>query len=261
MELKLINYSYKESILNIEIKTGTLLGITGTNKKEILELIALKKINKGQITIDNIKVTRANVNEYRKKISYVEQNIRTHYQKVIDIMSDNIKRNNLSIKDPVKKIKDSLKIVGLEESMLERYIISLSSSEKKLLQLSISLLSNPEIIIIDEPFKCLDKDAEKRVVMLFQRLREQFQKTIIISTSDSNRLYKYTTEMLFLKNDQIILSGPTNEVYIRVDFLKRNKFEIPEIVEFTYLAKKKKNVKIDYHKDVRDIIKDIYKHI
>ena len=36
MELKLINYSYKESILNIEIKTGTLLGITGTNKKEIL---------------------------------------------------------------------------------------------------------------------------------------------------------------------------------------------------------------------------------
>ena len=40
-----------------------------------------------------------------------------------------------------------------------------------------------------------------------------------------------------------------------------NKFSIPEIIEFTYLAKKKKSVKIDYHKDIRDIIKDIYKHV
>lgn len=261
MELKLINYAYKESILNIEINSGTLLGITGTNRKDILELIALKKINKGQIIIDNVKVTKENINRYRRKISYIDQNICSHHQRIIDIMSDSIKRHNLQIKDPLKKIKDSLKIVGLEESLLKRNIITLSVSEKKLLQLAISLLSNPEIIIIDEPFKGLDKEIEKRVVMLFQRLREQFKKTIIISTNDSNQLYKHTTEMLFIKNDQIILSGPTNEVYIRVDFLKRNKFEIPEIVEFTHLAKKKKNVKIDYHKDVRDIIKDIYKHI
>ena len=50
-------------------------------------------------------------------------------------------------------------------------------------------------------------------------------------------------------------------IYQRVDFLKRNKFDVPEIIEFTYLAKKKKAVKIDYHKDIRDIIKDIYKHV
>ena len=67
--------------------------------------------------------------------------------------------------------------------------------------------------------------------------------------------------MLFIKNNDILLSGPTNELYLRVDFLKRNKFDIPDIIEFTYITKKKKQVKIDYHKDVRDIIKDIYKHI
>ena len=67
--------------------------------------------------------------------------------------------------------------------------------------------------------------------------------------------------MIFLKNDEIFLTGKTNDVYLRVDYLKRNKFEIPDIVEFTYIARKKKEVRIDYHKDVRDIIKDIYKHI
>ena len=42
--------------------------------------------------------------------------------------------------------------------------------------------------------------------------------------------------------------------------LEKNNIEVPEIVQITYLAKKK-DVRIDYHKDIRDIIKDIYKHV
>ena len=46
-----------------------------------------------------------------------------------------------------------------------------------------------------------------------------------------------------------------------MDYIKRNGYKVPEIVQFTYKAIKKKKVKIDYHKDIRDIIKDIYKHV
>ena len=151
--------------------------------------------------------------------------------------------------------------MSLEETILKRNIQTLSSSEKKLLQIALSLLSNPDLIIFEEPFKCLDKYNEKKILMVIQRLKEQFKKTIIIASDDSNILYKYTNNMLFIKNDQINLEGKTNEVFLDVEYLKKNKFDIPAIVEFTYLAKKKKEVKIDYHKDVRDIIKDIYKHI
>ena len=67
--------------------------------------------------------------------------------------------------------------------------------------------------------------------------------------------------MIFIKNNQVVLEGKTTEVYQKVEVLKKQKLSIPEIIEFTYLAKKKKEVKIDYHKDIRDIIKDIYKHV
>ena len=53
----------------------------------------------------------------------------------------------------------------------------------------------------------------------------------------------------------------TLDAYKEVDYLKRHKIDIPEIIEITHLAKKNKNIKIDYFKDVRDIIKDIYKHV
>lgn len=260
MELKFIDYEYKEKTISIHFKPGKIYGITGKNSKDILPIIALKKINKGQLIINEEKVSKDNLNNYKKKITLITT-INSVHQNVYNIMIEYIQRNNLVIKDPIKKIKDSLKIVELDENILNKNIYEISASEKKLLLFSINLLSNPDIMIIDEPFKCLDKQNEKKLVMILQRLKEQFKKTIIILSEDSNVLYKYTNEMIFIKNNEILLTGKTDELYLRVDFLKRNKFNVPDIVEFTYIAKKKKEVKIDYHKDVRDIIKDIYKHI
>lgn len=261
MELRFINYTYKDKSLNFDLQKNSIIGLTGQTSEELLDIISLRKLNKGQLTIDEVKVTKDNIYDFRRKISVVDKILNTYHHTVYDLMVDYIKEHSLTIKDPIKKIKDSLKIVELPEEILSKTIYTLSQSEKKLLQIAISLLSNPSLIILNEPFKCLDKQNEKKIVMLLQRLKEQFQKTIIIISDDSNKLYKYTTDMIFIKNNDIFLTGPTNEVYLRVDYLKRNKFEIPAIVEFTYIAKKKKEVRIDYHKDVRDIIKDIYKHI
>jgi len=73
-------------------------------------------------------------------------------------------------------------------------------------------------------------------------------------------LYRYTNYLIIFRNNKII-EGSTTDLFKRVDYLKRNKIVIPKIVEFTYLAKKKKNIRLEYHKDIRDIIKDIYKHV
>lgn len=262
MEMKFINYAYKESNLNFSITPGKIIGLTGNSAKELSKHIALKQLNKGTVTIDDTKITKDNINYYRKKIAYISKDTYPDYFVTVHtLMIDHIKRNSLTIKDPNKKITDALKIVGLDDVLLSKNPLMLSKSGKRLLEIAIGLLSNPDLIIIDDPFKYFDKYNEKKIVMLLERLRDQFNKTIIIVSNDSNTLYKYTDEMLFIKNDDIFLSGPTKELYLRVDYLKKNKFEVPPIVEFTYTAKKKKKAKIDYHKDVRDIIKDIYKHV
>ena len=261
MEIKFVNYQYKTKNISFEIPKSSIIGVTGSQIDEFIPILCLKSLNKGQITVNNEKVNKDNIYEYKRRISYVDRDLNTHKNIIIDLFNEHIKRNNLTIKDPTKKIKDSLRIVELSEDILTKDIYKLSSSEKKIIQFAIALLSNPNIIVLYEPFKCLDKHNEKKLIMLIQRLKEQFKKTIIIISDNSNILYKYTNEMIFIKNDDIFLTGPTNEVYLRVEYLKKNKFEIPDIIEFTHLAKKKKEVKIDYHKDVRDIIKDIYKHI
>ena len=182
----------------------------------------------------------------------------------LDILLNEL--NNFGIKIDIKKgtlqeEHDSLKIVGLDTNMLDRNITTLSKSEQKKVQIAMSLLSNPDILIFDDLFQYLDNKSRKKIIMVLTKLKEQYHKLIIIGSNNTDMLYQYTTKMLFVKNKRIFLEGTTEETYERVDYIKRNGYKVPEIVQFTYKAIKKKKVKIDYHKDIRDIIKDIYKHV
>ena len=256
-------YNLKDNSISFSIKNKEFNGITGKNSDNLIDILNLKRNYKGRIIIDEELLTKDKINFYKQKIAIIKLlNSKEIYQKTVyELMYYEIRRCLLSLKNPKKKMEDSLKIVGLNTKILERRITTLSSSEKVLVQLAIALLSNPNLLIMNDVFKTFDKETEKKTIMLLQKIRDQYNKTIVFVTNDSNFLYKYTTHLIIEKNNKILLEGETKDLFQRVDFLRKNKINIPEIVEFTYIAKKKKQVKIDYHKDVRDIIKDIYKHV
>lgn len=263
MEIKLENLKLNDWEINTTLSSEDIIGITGPEYEEVLEILSLKEIAEGQIIINKETITKENQYDYYKKISLVQKDFKkiNYLNTIKEHMDFIINYYHLQIKNIEKKEKDSLKIVGLDSSLLDRNITSLSKSEQKKVQIAISLLSNPEIMILDEPFKSLDNKSRKKIMMILTKLKEQYHKIIIIGSNNDDILYQYTTKMLFVKNKRIFLEGSTQELYERVDYLKRNGYKIPEIVLFTYKAIKKKKVKLEYHKDIRDIIKDIYKHV
>ena len=91
-------------------------------------------------------------------------------------------------------------------------------------------------------------------------LKNRYHKTIIIASNNSNLLYELTDDLIIIKKARVVAADETVKIYQDVDFLKYNDIEIPDLVKFTYLAKKKK-VKLSYHRDIRDLIKDVYKHV
>lgn len=245
------------------ITDSDITGVSATNNnKEIISILELDNIDKLNVIIDGKKLTIDEKWLFAKKVQVVTKLTNINFIKSVeDYMDYIIKKNLIQMKNPDKKKESSLKIVGLSPEYLEREYYSLSSSEKFQVSLAISLLSNPTILILDNPFTYLDLHQEKELIKLLQRLKEQYKKMIVIVDDNCNKLYKYTNKMIFVKNNNNVLEGDTNESYTRVDFLKRQGFSIPDIVEMTYKAKKTKGVKIIYHKDIRDLIKDIYKHV
>lgn len=259
MEIRYKNYKYEKQNINFCLNENTIFGITGTKYKEFLSIFNI--INKyTNVTINKNKLNNKNIFFYQNKITNIKK-INELDIKVEDYLEKIIIDYDLQIKNINKKIEDSLTIVGINKDKKELYIKDLSTSERNLLRVSISLLFNPEIIILEEPYFSLDIKNIKRLNILFNRLTDQYKKTIILGSSDSNELYKYTKKMIFISNNNIVKIGDTKEVYKNIKFLKDNAFDIPESVMFTYNANNKKNIKLDYLQDIRDTIKDIYKHI
>ncbi len=262
MELVFSNYKLEEDI-NLVVHHNKITGLMNDIDHSIYNLLSLKNIGKGSIIINNEKISKDDIFMNRKRISQVSDSIifPNYLKTVEDLMNHHLRLFYINLKDPLKKIKDSLKIIGLDYEYIHHDLITLSSSEKKLITIAIGLLSNPDTIILEEPFKYLDLKQEKRLFMLLRKLKEQYNKTIIIKSENPDILYKYTDEVIVIKNNQVLIEGETEDIFARVDFLKRNRINVPLIAMFTYLARKNKEVKIDYHKDIRDIIKDIYKHV
>ncbi len=262
MEIKFNKFIVDNKEYNMTITSKDITAISTNDNEFFKKLISLKYPLKGEIIINGRKVTDDNLNTYQRQISIVNSYKLIPFVKtVLDYMNYVITSKNLKIKNPNKKIIDSLKIVGLDEKYLLREMYTLSSSEKELIQIAVALLSNPEILILTDQFLKLDLINQKKIYMVLIRLKEQYHKAIIILSDNANILYKYCTKGIIIKNGKILVEGDIKDVYCKVEMLRKSKFDIPEIVEFTHKAKKLKKVKIDYHKDIRDIIKDIYKHV
>lgn len=264
MEIKLTNVTYEEfKKINLTLKNEGIIGITGEKNQTFLKIIAGILENKGTITYDKEKITKQNKLEMSKQVSYVPKKYINNYKKatIEEYMNYMIYYNKLNIKDPKKKIIDSLKIVDLKENYLERNISTLSTTEKKKFQIALSLITNPKIILLEEPFNDFDANSRKRILRLLTQLNEKYKIMIIIATTNSDLLYKYTKNTIILKDYKILKKASSKELYEDVENLLKEEIELPDIVKLAYKIKKEKDIHIDYHRDVRDLMKDIYKHV
>ena len=152
-----------------------------------------------------------------------------------------------------------LEIFDLDFSFLDKKTNELSFTDKIYLNIIRNLLKGEDKIIFVDMFKYLDYSNQKKIVLLLNYLKEK-NYYIIITSIDVNDLYKYSDySIVWYKN--MIDYGKTLDVYSEVDAFIKNKIPTPTLAEITYKAKRDKNVKLFYSKDVRDIIKDIYKHV
>ncbi len=152
-----------------------------------------------------------------------------------------------------------LEILELDFEFLERKTNTLSFTDKIYLNIIRNVLLGKDKLIFVDMFKYLDYKNQKKIVLLLNYLKEK-DYYIIITSIDVDDLFKFSDySIVWYKN--LIDYGKTLDVYSEVDQLIKNKIPTPTLAEITYKAKRDKNVKLFYSKDVRDIIKDIYKHV
>jgi ABC-2 type transport system ATP-binding protein len=257
MEITFNNVCYKNKFTNVsvEIKNDKINGIYNYNT--FLKLIINPKlINAGSIYIDD--------KQYKNfdyiNIAIIDKEKEFYTSKVIDEILFYAKLRNYKSKNIKKEILEWLKEFNLEEDILKRIGHSLSETEKYFIKIIANLITKPQIVVFKDIMDGIDYNNKKIIKRLINKLKEDG--TLVILTSmNSNILYELTDEVFIFDKGKLLVNGPTNDIYTNVELLIKNKIDVPYFSLLTYKANKEKKANLFYRKDVRDVIKDVYKSV
>lgn len=151
------------------------------------------------------------------------------------------------------------KTLELDEDFMDKEIVTLSRTERYFLELLRNISKLNKIILFKDLFLGLDLNMQKKLMKVINFLKSK-NYIVIICSSDVDFLYK-NADYSLICNKFNIKYDKTDKIYSDVKMLTKYKLDVPTLSYITYKAKEEKNVKLFYSKDVRDIIKDIYKHV
>ena len=199
---------YKQEILGM-------LGPNGVGKSTIFNLITgLKDPNYGEIIINGIDATKLPINERftKFKLGLVPQ-----YGGLIHDLSliDNLKLvSEIHIKE--KELRDhkiNKIITQFEfESLLMIKAKNLSGGQKKKLVIAMSLMNDPKILLLDEPFAALDILTIKMLQEIIINLQASEEISIVVCDHQARDLLNCVDRAIILSNGKIIASGSPKEV-------------------------------------------------
>ena len=155
-------------------------------------------------------------------------------------------------------ISDIINILDLNSSFFDKKVNELSTTEKIYLNLLRNISKIEDMILFKNIFLGLDLNNQKRFINIINYLKNDYK--VFISSDDVNYLYKLS-DYSIISSKRTIKYDNSDKIYTNVKELMKMEFDIPDLSYITYKAKEDKNIKLFYSKDVRDIIKDIYKHV
>ena len=249
--------------VNLVINQGSIICFINEDLSIIAKLImAIKRPTKGEIKIDDMIIKRTshinNVSELRKKIGFVYTSNNEFIGKTVkEEIKLTMKNYNHKVSNISKHIADSLKIVGLSEDYLDRKTDTLSFTEKKKVMLACAMSYNPNVLILEDFEKGLIFRDREYFRKLFLKLKNKFNKTIILISTDITFMFELVDKVYVINKGKIVLSGG-KEIYYDDKLYKY--IEMPRIVEFTKYAHECGHNILEYT-DIKELIKELYRNV
>ncbi len=223
ISLEKISLSFKKNHLildniSLNISKGQVIGLLGPNgagKSSLMNLITgVFKPNYGKIFINGENITKYPIfTRTRKfKISLVPQiggffadlTAEDNLNSIGEILIKDQNKRKLKIEELISKFE--LDAVRKVEAKF------LSGGMKRRLVISMSLLGDPEILLMDEPLAALDPQTIQMLQTIIIKLQSDFNLTILITDHQARDLLVVCDRAVILSNSKIVAEGTPNEL-------------------------------------------------
>lgn len=218
-----------------ENENMVVFGQSGTGKSVLLKcMVGLLEPDNGEIFINGIDVLKLNINELnnvRKNIGFLFQSAALYDSMSVreNLEFPLIRHFNFTAAEREEKVKSVLEKVSLEEA-IDKMPSELSGGMKKRIGLARSIISEPKLMLYDEPTTGLDPITSKEISLLILELQKLLKMTSIIVTHDLLCAEIIADRAIVLNEGIIQHEGTINELVNSRDPFLRNFFS-HEIVE------------------------------
>ena len=204
-----------------------LVGESGCGKSSVAStLLQLQSdnavISSGSIKLDEKELVGMTESELRKvrwnDISIVFQGAMNAWNPVIKIgeqIREAIREHypSNSKKENTEKISELFKIVGLEDSIMDRYPHELSGGMKQRAVIALALSCDPKIVIADEPTTALDVVIQDQILKEIKKVQELLGLSLIYISHDIAVIAEMTDNMAVMYAGSIVEKGPTASIF------------------------------------------------
>lgn len=196
--------------ISFDVKEGEFVGImgaSGSGKTTLLNCIAtIDKVTSGHIIIDKTDVTALKgnkLNKFRREdLGFIFQNFNlldtlTAYENIaLALTIQKVKPKEID-----KRVREIAKTLGITH-VLDKYPYQMSGGENQRIASARAIITNPKLILADEPTGALDSKSARQLLETFEYLNKDLKATILMVTHDAFTA-SYCNRILFIKDGKI----------------------------------------------------------
>lgn len=243
-----------------------IIGRTGSGKSTfVCHLNGLIKIQKdcGSVRVGRFDLTdkKCDFKALRAKTGMVFQY--PEYQLFAETVKEDVAfglKNffpDMTDKEKDERVRRAIDLVGLNyAAVADKSPFELSGGQKRRVAIAGVIVSEPEVLILDEPAAGLDPVGKREFMRLLHDLHERFVKTIVVVSHDMDLVSENCTRAAVFSHGKIIKVGAPKEIFTDADALKRTGLDVPVTA---YLTKKleENGVYIDSDLTVKDFVRKV----
>ena len=197
--------------------TTAVFGPSGSGKTTLLRVVAgLDRPTRGRIACGDVvwHDPSLHVPAYERRVGYVFQDGRLFAHLTVDgnlrfAVRHARSRGNITMRDAVGALD--------LEPLLKRRPASLSAGEQQRVAIARALLTNPRLLVMDEPLSSLDAGRRREIAAYIERVPQKFGVPILYVTHDLDEVIRLADRMLLLARGTVVALGGIKEILGRSD--------------------------------------------
>lgn len=238
--------------VSFEIQDGEFVGLighTGSGKSTLIQhLNGLIKPTSGDIKYQGVSIYSQGykLKDLRSKVGLVFQY--PEYQLFEETVYKDIAfgpgNMGLDKEETDRRVRESARMVGLAEELLEKSPFDLSGGQKRRVAIAGVMAMEPKVLILDEPTAGLDPRGRDEILAQIRAYHETKRATVILVSHSMEEIARNVGRIVVMRDAHVYMDGTPRQVFARAEELEQAGLDVPQVTKIA-MALRRRGMDID----------------